>query len=387
MNIMIAILFAAFPALLVYLCYRFEAFRKIGTVLLCYVAGMIVGNVGVLPASFAPVQTAMADMSVALALPLLLFSLDVKKWFRVAGKGMLCMLLAVASIIVVTFALQLWFRSSDPDAWQLTGLAVGVYTGGTPNLAAIKSALGIKNDTYILFHTYDTVLSLFYIFMMSSVARPFFVRFMRLRPFEAPDESAEEKAKDDEDESIGAYAGLWKPAVLGGLGLAVLLSGAIVAFSAFVGGLLPATSGTAVTILSITTLGIAASFIKPVRRVRKTFQAGMYVIYVFCFVVASMTRLDSLIHLDVAILAYVTISIFGSLVLHALLCRLAKIDADTFIITSVSAICSPPFVPVVAGALKNKAILISGLTTGIVGYAIGNYLGISVAYLFKNLPF
>jgi uncharacterized membrane protein len=387
MNISIAILFAAFPALLVYLCYRFAAFRKIGTVLLCYIAGMIVGNIGVLPAGFAPVQSTMADMSVAIALPLLLFSLDVRKWFRVAGKGMLCMLLAVVSIVIVAFALQLWLRSSNPMAWQLSGLAIGVYTGGTPNLAAIKSALGIRNDTYILFHTYDTVLSLLYIFLMSSIARPFFVRYMRLRPFEAPATSGTDDVTDDEEESIDAYAGLFKPGILGRLGLAVLLSCAIVGVSAFIGGLLPPTAGTAVTILAITTLGIAASFIKPVRRIRKTFQAGMYVIYVFCFVVASMTRLDSLIHIDYAILGYVALSIFGSLFLHALFCRLAKIDADTFIITSVSAICSPPFVPVVAGALKNKAILISGLTTGIVGYAIGNYLGISVAYLFKNLPF
>ncbi|MBU0926585.1 MAG: DUF819 family protein [Spirochaetes bacterium] len=387
MNVLLAILFIAFPALLVYLCYRFDAFRKIGTVLLCYIAGMVVGNVGILPAGFAPVQTAMADMSVALALPLLLFSLDVRKWFRIAGKGMLCMLLATLSIIAVTFALQLALRAGTPDAWQLSGLAVGVYTGGTPNLAAIKSALGIDSDTYILFHTYDTVISLFYIFLMSSVARPFFVRYMRLRPYLAPDGAPTADAEGDDAESIGAYAGMWKPAVLKGLGAAILLSAAIVGASAFLGGLLPPTAGTAVTILSITTLGIAASFVRPVRRVQKTFQAGMYVIYVFCFVVASMTRLDSLIHVDFAILGYVAASIFGSLLLHAFLCRVAKIDADTFIVTSVSAICSPPFVPVVAAALKNKAVLITGLTTGIVGYAIGNYLGISIAYIFKGLPF
>ena len=387
MNLLIAILFVIFPALLVYLCYRFAAFRKIGTVLLCYIAGMIVGNVGILPSSFAPIQSSMADMSVAFALPLLLFSLDVKKWFRVAGKGMLCMLLATISIILVTFGLQLWLRLGNPQAWKLSGLAIGVYTGGTPNLAAIKSALGIGNDTYILFHTYDTVFSLLYIFLMSSIARPFFIRFMHLKPFTLETGTAIAEAEGDEDESMSAYSGMGKPAILGSLALAVLVSVAIVGLSAFLGGLLPAAAGTAATILSITTLGIAASFIKPVRRIKKTFQAGMYIIYVFCFVVASMTRLDSLVHLDLTILAYVSISIFGSLFLHALLCRLTGIDADTFIITSVSAICSPPFVPVVAGALKNKAILISGLTTGIVGYAIGNYLGISVAYLYRSLPF
>jgi uncharacterized membrane protein len=44
---------------------------------------------------------------------------------------------------------------------------------------------------------------------------------------------------------------------------------------------------------------------------------------------------------------------------------------------------SPPFVPVVAHALKNKYIIISGLIIGIIGYAIGNYLGVLLAYWIK----
>ena len=40
--------------------------------------------------------------------------------------------------------------------------------------------------------------------------------------------------------------------------------------------------------------------------------------------------------------------------------------------------------PVVVSKLKNKEILISGLVTGIIGYAIGNYLGIGIAMLFKS---
>ncbi len=32
---------------------------------------------------------------------------------------------------------------------------------------------------------------------------------------------------------------------------------------------------------------------------------------------------------------------------------------------------------------KNKDVIISGLTVGIIGYAIGNYLGISIAFLLR----
>lgn len=96
-----------------------------------------------------------------------------------------------------------------------------------------------------------------------------------------------------------------------------------------------------------------------------------------------MANIRDLIHINWVLLFYICFCIFGSVILHAVFCKIFKIDTDTFIITSISAICSPPFVPVVASALKNKQIILSGLTTGIIGYAIGNYLGISFAYVFK----
>jgi uncharacterized membrane protein len=64
---------------------------------------------------------------------------------------------------------------------------------------------------------------------------------------------------------------------------------------------------------------------------------------------------------------------------------LFKIDRDTVMVTSAALVCSPPFVPAVAGALKNKEIVFSGITVGIIGYAIGNYLGLIMAELLKTL--
>ncbi|MCF6333403.1 MAG: DUF819 family protein, partial [Draconibacterium sp.] len=80
---------------------------------------------------------------------------------------------------------------------------------------------------------------------------------------------------------------------------------------------------------------------------------------------------------------YVGLAMFGSHILHVLIARIFKIDADTVIISGSALICSPPFVPVVAAALKNKEIILTGLVVGIAGYAIGNYLGIGVAYLLE----
>jgi uncharacterized membrane protein len=110
----------------------------------------------------------------------------------------------------------------------------------------------------------------------------------------------------------------------------------------------------------------------------------MYLIYVFSFAVASMASLDTLAGTDIVLPAFIAATVFGSLALHALLCRLARIDVDTFLVTSVAAICSPAFVPLVARSLGNPSLLLSGITTGIIGYAVGTHLGIGLALLLAH---
>jgi len=384
LNVVFLIAFILFPSLIIFLATKSKIVRSIGIVLICYLAGMVVGNIGILPEGFQGVQTTVQDVSVAVALPLLLFSLDVKKWIRIAKSAIACMLLALAAMLIVVVVLQLTLTKNMENNWQLAGMAAALYTGGTPNLAAMKTALEIDNELYIFFHTYDTVFSLIFIVFMSSVARVFFQKVFRLRPYKAPDTDRDQEAAGISDESIESYGKIFKGPVFLRLLLALLIAGAIVGVSNLVGGLFKGNS-MAVTILLITSLGIVCSFIKPVRNIKHTFQAGMYIIYVFCFTVASMTRFDMLINIDWNVLWYVAIAIFGAMFLHALFCKICKIDADTMIITSVGTICSPPFVPGVAGALKNKNVLIGGLIIGIIEYAIANYLGVGVAMLFKTV--
>ena len=67
--------------------------------------------------------------------------------------------------------------------------------------------------------------------------------------------------------------------------------------------------------------------------------------------------------------------------MHVLLNAMFRIDTDTTLATSISLICSPPFVPVVAGAVRNKAIIGPGIAVGLFGYAVGTYVGFVLAKL------
>ena len=370
------------PVIILWLCHRYPLVDKIGAVILAYLLGILLGNSGMLPSGAAQLQDTLSGVTVAIALPLLLFSLDVRAWFRSAGKAIISMLGATVLVVFVAGFGSWLVRGGVQNAWQFGGMAIGLYTGGTPNLAAIKTALHVEATPFIMMHTYDAVNGIIYLLFVMTVGQRVFNRF--LLKYKSFGGSAEGQA---EDENIHSYEGIFQPRILKGLALSLVISIIILAVSFGLSQLLPESYTTAAVMLLITSFGIAASFIEPVRKIPKTFQFGMYIILVFSFVVGSMANLHQLVNINWSLMFFVNFVVFGTMLLHAGFCRIFKIDTDTFLITSVSAVCSPPFVPVVAKALNNKEIILSGLTTGIIGYAIGNYLGILFAYVFKSLLF
>ena len=167
--------------------------------------------------------------------------------------------------------------------------------------------------------------------------------------------------------------------------MVLLLSALVTVIALGVQWVAPPSVKDSAAILVITSLGIGGSLLAPVRRLPNTFQLGMYIILVFCLVVGSMAKVEMIVDLNLPLLAFVAFSVFGSMLLQSVFARLLRVDVDTFLITNAAAIMSPPFVPVVAGALKNREILLSGITVGIIGYAVGNYLGVSLGYLLRAI--
>jgi uncharacterized membrane protein len=385
-----AFVFLLLPALLLWLIERQRWAQKLGTIVLCYTVGLILGNTGLIPDSVISVQITLSEVSIALALPMLLFTLNIKQWSAMAGKAMLSLVFSTAS--VVTIASTFYFLYADSNSIQsshLAAMSVGVYAGGTANLAAIKSGLGIPNDLYLLFHSFDTVLGTIYMLFMLSFAIPLFRWLLpapdsnhsqtnnsarQARQLEAHDENYSPLLRASNLKQMGKIAAL----SLLTLGLAV--SGGELSKALF--GL---ESTGAVTIMLLTSFGIIFSLLSSVRALDLAYKMGMYLILVFCIVVASMADLKKLAEFNATVAIFLFGTVFCCLVLHALLCKLGKVDSDTFMVTSVSAICSPPFVPMMAKALNNPNVLLSGMTTGIIGFALGNYLGIGLALFLQSI--
>ncbi|MCK5731162.1 MAG: DUF819 family protein, partial [Draconibacterium sp.] len=135
-----------FPAIIIFLEGKYKVIKKVGAVLVCYGIGLVVGNIGILPEGSAKYQDLLTQISIPLSLPLILFSMDVKKWFKSAGSAFGSLLIGLISVLIMIFIGYWIYKGSIKDIWQVSGMLVGIYTGGTPNMAAIKTALGVSQE-------------------------------------------------------------------------------------------------------------------------------------------------------------------------------------------------------------------------------------------------
>lgn len=415
----LGILYFGLPVLIIHLCRKYVIFDRIGTVLLAYMVGLIIGNAGIIPSPSDAMETMLVQsdltmekvkqlisngplhqkdflvfrikqfqelmtiITVPIALPLLLFASDMKSWKNIAGKGFLSMLLALISVIIVVTSGHLLFLDTGIDEiWKVSGLMVGLYSGGTPNLASLKLMLEVKSETYILTHTYDTVVSAAYLFFLITIGKNVFKQMLPSFRIEEPVSAIAGGNDIMENHFLSTVLNRnHLKSTIKTLFYAVVIFG----LAGLLSMLVDADFQMLVVILTITTLSIAVALTSKIKVSEHAFSMGMYFILVFSVVVASMADFSSFTATSTSLFYYVCYVIFISLLLHVLLSRIFRIDGDTVMVTSTALICSPPFVPMIAGAIKNREVIVSGITVGIIGYAIGNYLGVAMAYVLQSI--
>ncbi len=366
--------YLACPALLLYICKRYSFFKKIGEVVLAYAIGILLGNT-VITKDYTPLLEGISYLTILLAIPLVLFSVNVRSFKILAGKALLSFVLALVALIIVLFAGFFIFKNHIEEPTSVAGMMAGVYVGGTVNVVAIAQALKASNHIFITVTTVDIIVSMVYFLVLISFGKNVLARW--LPPYKGDKTNGMEIGEPATKKSYNRKAVL---RLLSVIGIAVCID---VIAAAAVGFKFAETWQMAVFILLITTLAIIAASFKYVHETKGTFNIGYYLIISFCLVIGSMADLTELLHASPWIFCYAALTVFGTLSLHVLFSKLFKIDRDTTIITSFATIFSPPFVPVMAAVLKNRSIILPGITVGILGYAVGNYLGVAIAYLLE----
>lgn len=377
--IILALVMCVLPAGVVWLCNRSKVLGKLGPIMVLYAVGMVFGNIPPLVPYLKPLQDVIPNVMVPLAIPMMLFGCSFSS--REAGLQLKIVVSGFLSVCLAVTVGYVMFGYNVNEGAQVGGIITGMYTGGTLNAAALQAIFRIKSETFILINSYDIIISFLYFVFLFSFGIKMFRRLYGERGVrQCDDVVALQGGKSSSYGRLLTREGFVQMCRIVGVTLV------IVALSAAATLLFDDAWFMVVFILMLTTLGVAASFVKRVRKMDLSYDLGMYLIYIFSFAIATMADFSSLdLKAGVNQLAFMSVAVFVSLLIHAVVCRMMRVDADSMMISSVAFINSPPFVPMAAVAMRNKRAIVTGLGAGIVGYALGNHLGVLMAELLSHI--
>lgn len=342
-----------------------------GPVVVCYLFGILASNIGLLHIDLKLNETIMG-VAVPFAIIQLLLSSDFGVWRKIAagaGLSFALMLLAVTCTSALGFFI---FRDKlGLDAAPLSGMLVGIYTGATANMAAVSKALG-REDLFGIVNLYEVFCGSLYLLFLMTIAQRVYGLFLK------PKENIyaqDEKYVDPSQQPVSFWGVFWSICIS-----IVILGMGFGSSELFYGNI-----NFAYVVAFITVLAVLASLIPKVRNLKGSYASGDYFLLVFGTAAGLMTNFSDFTSSQIEVGLYTGFVLYVSLVLHIGLAKLFKVDRDTAIITAVASIMSAPFVPAVARAMKNTAIILPGIAAGIVGTAAGNLLGIALARFLENV--
>jgi uncharacterized membrane protein len=381
-------IFLLTPFIVITIFRKYKIGKNIGTVIMAYAVGVLLSFLfsftDFIPEtqaeSFTKMIHLLRDVSVLLAIPLMLFSSNFRMWTKSLPKAVAALLTGIVAIFVAVVGSFFLFRYLGIETMpKVAAMMTGLYTGGTMNFSALGRGLEVEGSIITLTLTSEMIIVFPFLLFLTAGG---YKIFRWILPFK---DDAHVASKENPQEAVlkdvENYDGMFTKKVFPKTMLGLLLSVGFFAVGAGLSLLITKGLNDLVIILTITTLAIAASFIEKIRTLPRTFELGMFFILIFSVIVASefdVTKLNSeALNIFLLVLSITGIAIFT----HLILCRIFKISGDLFSVAIVALFCSPPFVPPVVAAMGNRKVLISGITIGLVGYAVGTYLGVGIFYL------
>ncbi|GFZ84467.1 beta-carotene 15,15'-monooxygenase [Compostibacillus humi] len=360
---------------------RFKPFKMFGPALIVIIISIILANTRVVPFG-AEVYGVIATYAVPLSIALMLLSVDIKAMLKLSKKPLFAMLIAAISVAFVTFIAGLIFAPMIDEGWKIAGMFVGTYTGGSSNLTAIGYGLNASPTTFAAANAADYVIgipTLILMFAFPAIAAKS-KWFQKVWPYSLKANELEGGTEESEDQFLEEKK--WSiQHIAWSFGIAFV----IVALATALSGLFPDTFQSAAKILLVTTIAVAIAQLEPVKKLKGNLDLGLFVALFFLTIIGYMVNIQDFLSSTVVIALFCFVVIVFTLLVHAIVCRLFKIDYQYVIISIVASIADGTTSALVAASAKWKALVSIAVVLGVIGSVLGNYLGIGTAYLIKAL--
>lgn len=368
----IGILFVVVWASL-YLEGRFAWARTLSAALIALVGGLVLSNGGILPFA-SPAYDFVNDHFILVAIPLLLFKADLRVILKQGGRVLAGFVVSAAGVVAgagIAFALI-----EVPESARYAGMLVGGYTGGSLNFVAVSQAVGMDDPALgtaaLAAESLAGVSYLFVLAVLPTVAA--IRRWLPLRgPETEPVAGPAEGGAGTEDDAAKGPGPDWIAHVAAALGMSLLVCAAGVWLAGALGR-------PRFAVLAVTALAVLLANVAPRRmaRLKGDLQLGMLLLYVFFVVYAAGADIRSLLGAAALMLSYAFVVILVQTMVSAAGARLFRFSYAEMLIASNACVLGPPTAAALAAGRGWHGLVTPGILTGVFGYVVGNFLGVSV---------
>lgn len=367
---------------------RVPLFRNLGAALTGILLGMLLSNTGVLPGK-SPAYTFLMGDGVYFGIALVLLGVDLRTVFQ-AGPGMLAAF-GIGALGTVAGALTgALFLSGlvGPETWKLAGQYAGTYTGGGANFAAVGRAFETSPDLFAAATAADVIITA--VWMATCLAVPAILarngarRVSTTPQRETGGGNADGGPSDSPGEPSTLERGLnssVRPLIMRHLAALVALAIGAVWAAGALHTLIPSFP----EVLWLTTLVLVLAQVPAVKGVPGSALLGNYLILLFLASNGARSVIANLVSIGPAVFyfAMVTVAIHGLIIFG--IGRLVKLDLPTLAVASQANVGGAASAIALAGARGYTDRLVPGVAVGLLGYALGNYVGLAVGGLARIL--
>jgi uncharacterized membrane protein len=379
--VQLAAVFLGLILLSVWLDARYAWARKISPVVLILFFAGLVSNVGLI-ANRSTFYDGLAGFTVPFAVCLILFTVNLSDLKRTGGPLLAAFAIACIGTMIGVLTAGLLVNSElalvlGDETWKLAGPFTGTYTGGSLNFFALWDGLEIGNpDLFAAANAVDN-LTLFPLFAMWVLIPGWLGRYFpvgdRWGTAEVLDEVEHEPDANPELRTLDLVA-------LSFAALLIMVVSDLIK-THWIAGFMPSFP----TILIVTTLALVLAQFRFIGRLHGAFELGNLSFYLFFCAVGAMINVKMAIVLSPILFIYVMIMIVVHLVSVYGIGRLLRLDIRVLTIASAAAKTGPPSVVALANVHGWKTLVLPGVAMGLLGYAVGNYLGFAAAYAMKAI--
>jgi len=355
-----------------------KVFNYLPAIIWIFLTPVFLSNFGVIPRQ-SPIYDTFKSFAVPLFIVLMLLDINIKEAMKVAWRGAVVLVIGSVGVVVGAVVAFVLFRSNlPPNSWSGFGALAGSWIGGTGNLAAVAESLATPDEQVGLVVIVDNFVYLAYfplILVCKRWAKPFNrwtgVSQAQLDHFTEATQQVERKTHEVHFRDILTLIGWAFVAMLAANWISTLIP-----------PLPPVLTQRTWALLLVTTFGILMSGTK-LREVPGTEPLAMAFVYIYMTMIGASADLRELGGGQFFLIAgFMTITIHLVFVLVG--AKIMKLDVSMAAVASVAAVGGAASAPVAAGYHREELVPIS-IMLALIGYALGNYLGVATAYLCNML--